>query len=362
MDSEHTSSSRSPASTPANTPNPAFELAPISDPETLRAKGPGEQRLYERVRAAIRIRQLSYRTEQAYLGWIRRFVYFGGRRDPASLGSAEVIDFLTDLAVRRRVSGSTQNQALCALVFLYREVYGEEVLELDAMIRARRPPRLPVVLTRDEVSQLLSFVHGTRGLVARLLYGSGLRLLEGMRLRVHDIDFAYQQITVRSGKGDRDRRTMLPRCLEADLRAQIERALAMHTRDLADGWGEAVLPRALARKLHGAGRRPGWQYIFPSHRRCLDLGGSPIERRHHRDESTVQKAVRGAARKCGFTKRVTCHALRHSFATHLLESGTDIRTLQELLGHARLQTTMIYTHVLGQGAGAVRSPLDREVR
>jgi integron integrase len=319
----------------------------------------GEQLLYERVRRALRLRHRSLRTEKAYLGWIRRFVHFRGRRDPATLGPTEVTEFLTHLAVEGRVSASTQNQALCALVFLYREVYGREIGELDALVRARRPKRLPVVLTREEVARLFSELEGTDALIARLLYGSGLRLLEGMRLRVHNLDFSYRQVTVRSGKGDRDRRTVLPRALIAPLRKQVEIARAVHQQDRAEGWGAAVLPKALEKKFGTAAREFGWQFVFPARQRCPDLIDPSIERRVHRHESAVQRSIRHAGRRAGIAKRTTCHVLRHSFATHLLESGADIRTVQELLGHRHLQTTMIYTHVLGQGAGGVVSPLDR---
>jgi integron integrase len=313
--------------------------------------------LLERVRERIRIKHYSPSTEKAYVGWIRRFVLFHRKRHPASMGAGEVSAFLNDLANRQDVSASTQNQALSALLFLYREVLGTDLPWLDDLVRAKRPARLPTVLTVAEVQAVLAGIGGTTGLVARLLYGSGLRLMEGLRLRAQDLDLVRREVLVRRGKGQRDRVTMLPARLVAPLSEQLERAKAQHHRDLQGGAGWVELPRALAAKYPHAGREWRWQWVFPATRiyRHADTGE---RRRHHLHESAVQRAVTGAARAAGLVKRVTCHTLRHSFATHLLEAGYDIRTIQELLGHRDVSTTMIYTHVLNKGGRGVRSPLD----
>jgi len=315
-------------------------------------------RLLDQVHEAIRRRYFSRRTEQAYVHWIRRFIYFHGKRHPRDLGEAEVTAFLNDLAVKRGVAAGTQNQALSALLFLYREVLGRELAWLDGLERAKRPPRLPVVLTRAEVERLLAQLTGARWLLASLMYGSGLRVMECLRLRVKDVDLDYRQILVRDGKGEKDRVTMLPEKLLEPVRAHLERVRALHARDLREGYGEVHLPYALARKYPRAGREWAWQYLFPSKNRSADPDDAVI-RRHHLDESVPQRAVKEALRASGIAKHASCHTLRHSFATHLLEGGYDIRTVQELLGHSDVSTTMIYTHVLNKGGRGVKSPLDR---
>jgi integron integrase len=315
-------------------------------------------RVLDRVREAARLRHFSRRTEEAYAGWIRRFILFHGVRHPAEMGAAEVVAFLSHLAVQDRVSASTQNQALSALLFLYRVVLERELRGLDAAVRASQPRRLPVVLSQAEVRALLDELHGVPRLVALLLYGGGLRLLEALRLRVKDLDFARRQIAVRRGKGDRDRMTTLPGRSVEPLRAHLGRVAQLHYEDLADGLGWAPLPGALARKHPRAGFEWAWQYVFPATRLGTDLA-TGRRFRHHLHETVLQRAVKRAAERARLGKRATCHTLRHSFATHLLESGADIRTVQELLGHRDLRTTMIYTHVLSRGPLGVSSPADR---
>jgi len=310
------------------------------------------------VRDAIRTRHYSRRTEEAYLAWIRRYILFHGKRHPAEMGAAEMTQFLTSLAVRRKVAASTQNQALSALLFLYREVLGQEVPWLDGIVHAKRPRRLPVVLTREEIRAVLGQLNGVPRLMALLLYGAGLRVLECARLRVKDIDFASNQIVVRAGKGDRDRVTMLPAAVKADLARHLELVRRQYDRDLKRGAGWVELPGALMRKYPNAGREWGWQWVFPATRIYVDRVTGQ-RRRHHLHETVLQRAVRDAIRRAGIAKHATCHTFRHSFATHLLEGGHDIRTVQELLGHRDVSTTMIYTHVLNRGPGAVRSPADR---
>jgi integron integrase len=273
------------------------------------------------------------------------------------MGEAEISAFLTHLAVTKNVTASTQNQALSALLFLYKQVLGVELAWLDGVTRAKRPSRLPTVLPKEQVLQLLESMSGTNGLIARLLYGTGMRLMEVMRLRVQDVDFEYRQIIVRQGKGAKDRSTVLPASVMEPLHQQIAHAKQVHQFDLAEGFGCVYLPFALERKYPNACREWGWQYVFPSGNRAVDPRDG-IVRRHHLDEKNVQRAMRETARLCGFNKRITPHTLRHCFATHLLESGTDIRTLQELLGHNDVKTTQIYTHVMKRGGNAVRSPLD----
>jgi len=306
----------------------------------------------------MRLEHLSPRSEEAYLGWMRRYYDFHGRKDPAALGATHLTAFLSSLATQRRVAASTQNQALAALIFLYRQVLGQDFPWLDGLVRARGPERLPVVLTRDEVRAVLSDVRGVPRLMAMLLYGSGLRLLECCRLRVKDIDFGRRQIAVRRGKGDKDRVTMLPAIVMGELATHLGQARAQHQRDLADGAGWVELPDALARKLPGAGRDWAWQWVFPATRAYV-YRETGQRRRHHLHETVVQQAVRRAVLASGIAKRATCHTFRHSFATHLLEDGSDIRTVQELLGHKDVATTMIYTHVLNRGPGGVLSPADR---
>jgi len=318
-------------------------------------------RLLDQVRARMRRLGMAIRSEEAYVGWIRRFILSNGKRHPQALGADEVEAFLTDLAVRGRVAASTQNQALPALLFLYREVLEIKLPWMDEIRRAKRPERLPSVLSHEETRILLAEMTGVCWLQASLLYGAGLRLLECLRLRVQDIDLARREILVRHGKGGKDRRTMLPISLEAPLRAQLSEAMRLHERDLTLGFGAVWLPDALARKYANAPREWAWQYVFPASQRSIDPR-TGVERRHHLDESVLQRAVKAGARRAGISKPATCHTLRHSFATHLLESGYDIRTIQELLGHADVSTTMIYTNVLNKGGRGVSSPLDRGSR
>ena len=315
-------------------------------------------RLLDRVREAIRTRHYSRRTEKVYVAWIRRYIFFHGKRHPAEMGAAEITRFLTSLAVEGKVAASTQNQALSALLFLYREVLLQEVPWLDDLVYAKRPHHLPVVLTREEVRAVLDQIQGVSRLMAFLLYGAGLRLLECARLRVKDIDFCRNQIVVRAGKGNKDRLTMLPAAIKADLLRHLEAVRSQHLRDLQVGAGWVELPNALARKYPNAGREWPWQWAFPATRIYVERQTGQ-RRRHHLHESVLQRAVRAAALRAGIAKRVSCHTFRHSFATHLLDDGHDIRTVQELLGHHDVSTTMIYTHVLNRGPGAVRSPADR---
>lgn len=310
------------------------------------------------VRDQLRLRRFSLRTEQAYLGWIRRFIDANGRLHPRHLGPSQVSSFLTTLASKHKVAASTQNQALSALMFLYRDVLGLDLPWLQDVVRAKVPRRLPVVLDPSEVRCLLARLDGRDWLMASLLYGTGMRLMECVRLRVKDVGFTRSEIVVRDGKGGKDRVTMLPARLQAPLTEQLQRARVIHDADLAAGFGAVYLPDALGRKYPGAQRDWGWQYVFPADSRSVDPRDG-TERRHHIDEQSLQRAVKGAVRAAEIAKPATCHTLRHSFATHLLESGYDIRTVQELLGHKDVATTQIYTHVLNRGPGGVRSPLDR---
>jgi integron integrase len=322
--------------------------------------GPAPQppKLLDQVRHAIRVRHYSRRTEAAYLGWIRRFILFHGKRHPNQMGEAEVTAFLSGLAVDRRVSASTQNQALSAILFLYQQVLGKELDWLDEVVRAKAPPRLPVVLTRDEVRAILGRLEGSSRLVGTLLYGAGLRLLECLQLRVKDVDFGRNDIVVRDGKGGPDRRTMLPGSAKENLARHLEVVHRQHQDDLKPGAGWVELSGALARKYPNAGRDWGWQWVFPATRHYVDRETGQ-RRRHHLHESVIQRAVKLAAVKTSIAKPATCHSFRHSFATHLLEDGHDIRTVQELLGHKDVSTTMIYTHVLNRGGRGVLSPADR---
>lgn len=315
-------------------------------------------RLLDQVRARCRVRHLSVRTERAYVGWIRRFILANGKRHPREMGGPEVEAFLTGLATRHQVAAGTQNQALAALLFLYRDVLGIELPWMDAVVRAKRPRRAPVVLSVEEVQRLLLAMEGRPALLASLLYGTGMRLMEAMRLRIKDVDFAQRQIVVREGKGGKDRHVPLPGRLVAGLHDEITRALHLHAVDLAAGQGAVWLPDALARKYPGAAREPGWQYVFPARQQSRDPREG-VWRRHHLDESVLQRAIRTARVRIGLHKPASCHTLRHSFATHLLDAGQDIRTIQALLGHKDLSTTQIYTHVLQRGGLGVRSPLDR---
>ena len=314
--------------------------------------------LLDQVRAECRARHYSIRTERAYVSWVRRYVLANGRRHPRRLGQAELAAFLTGLAVQGQVAASTQNQALSALLFLYRNVLGmEELPWLEGVVRASRPARIPVVLSRGEMQRLLAHIDESCWLMAALLYGTGMRLMECVRLRVKDVDFDRGEIVVRDGKGAKDRRVPLPKRLREPLRERIERTRVVHAQDLARGLGKVWLPAALERKYQHAASEPGWQYVFPAARVSADPR-SGTQRRHHADEAILQRAVKSAREKAGIAKPASCHTLRHSFATHLLESGHDIRTVQELLGHKDVATTQIYTHVLGRGASGVLSPLD----
>lgn len=335
-------------------------MSPDSTSRKLVSASPdvSSPRLLDQVRARIRRLGLAQRTEEAYVSWIRRFILLNGKRHPRDMGEREVEWFLSRLATQGQVAASTQNQALSALLFLYREVLGQELLWMDNIRRAKRPQRLPVVLTRREVDALLGEMSGVTWLLTSLLYGTGMRLMECLRLRVKDIDFERREITVRQGKGGKDRHTMLPASLVEPLKGQLREAQRLHARDLSAGFGEVWLPDALSRKFVGAGREWGWQYVFAASARSRDPR-SGTTRRHHLDETVLQRAVKSAVRATGSAKPATCHTLRHSFATHLLEAGHDIRTVQELLGHKDVATTQIYTHVLGRGAGGVLSPLDR---
>lgn len=315
-------------------------------------------KLLDQVRARVRRLGLAIRTEKVYVDWIRRFILANEKRHPRLMGAREVEAFLTLLATKGNVAASTQNQALCALLFLYREVLGQDLPWMENIRRAKRPVRLPVVLTTDEVCRILDRMTGPSQLMAHLLYGAGLRLMECVRLRVQDVDFVRNEITVRGGKGGKDRRTMLPVRTVAALKIQLEETRAVHERDLGEGHGAVWLPSALERKYTHASMEWIWQYVFPARSRSIDPR-SGIERRHHVDEKTLQRAVRVAVQAAGIDKHASCHTLRHSFATHLLESGSDIRTIQELLGHSDVSTTMIYTHVLNRGGSGVLSPLDR---
>jgi integron integrase len=314
-------------------------------------------RLLDQVRELIRIRHYSIRTEQAYVQWIRRFILFHGKRHPREMGAPELTAFLSDLAVQRNVAASTQNQALHAILFLYRDVLKIDLPWLNEVQRAKKPLRLPIVFTREEVKALLAQLQGTTWLMATLTYGSGLRLLECLKLRVKDVDLHYKQLLVRDAKGQKDRVTMLPNSLIDPMRTHLARIRQLHENDLREGFGRVYLPQALAAKYPTADREWGWQYVFPSSRRSIDPR-SGIECRHHAAEDALQRAVKQALRKANIVKPGTVHTLRHSFATHLLESGYDIRTVQELLGHADVKTTMIYTHVLNPGGRGVLSPVD----
>jgi integron integrase len=325
------------ASTPPTAPNP---------------------KLLDQVRQAIRTRQYSDRTEKAYVHWIKRFIFFHNKRHPAEMGEAEIGRFLSALATDLHVSASTQNQALNALLFLYREILKKEIGYVNGVIRAKRPHRLPVVLTRQEIRSILGCLNGSDWLMAMLLYGAGLRLMECSRLRIKDIDFTGNQIVVRAGKGDKDRHTMLPTAMREPLSKYLDLIKRQHQRDLERGLGRVTLPDALERKYPNAGKEWGWQWVFPAASHFTDRVTGE-RRRHHVHESVLQKAVKEAVQRAGVPKPASPHTFRHSFATHLLEDGYDIRTVQELLGHRDVSTTMIYTHVLNRGGKGVFSPADR---
>jgi integron integrase len=313
------------------------------------------------VRLEIRARHYSRQTEKAYVAWARRFILFHDKRHPDGLGAPEISAFLSSLASEHKVAASTQNQALAAILFLYREVLGRDVPWMSDVVRAKLPRRLPVVLTRDEVRDVLAQMHGSARLMTLLLYGSGLRLMECCRLRVKDLDFGARQVVVRQGKGEADRLTLLPMAAREALLAHLQRVRLLHERDLRIGGGWVELPGALERKYPNAGREWAWQWVFPAARPFFDPATRQL-RRHHLHESVLQRSVHEAVRRAGLSKPASCHTFRHSFATHLLEDGYDIRTLQELLGHRDVSTTMIYTHVLNRGPGGVRSPVDRHAR
>ena len=319
-----------------------------------------KRKLLDQVRDAIRTRHYSYRTEEAYVGWIRRFILFHAKRHPAEMGKEEIERFLTSLAVDRLVAASTQNHALAAILFLYQDVLGRDPGWLDDVVRAKRPQRLPIVLTRAEVAVLLAALDGVAWIMAMLLYGSGLRLMECLRLRVKDVDLTKNEILVREGKGNKDRVSMLPGVIKEPLVTHLDRVRRIHERDTRAGFGRVQLPDALARKYPNADREWGWQWAFPAAKICNDPRfGAP--QRYHLHESVLQRAIHRAARQARIAKPVGPHTLRHSFATDLLQAGYDIRTVQELLGHRDVKTTMIYTHVLNRGGHGVQSPADRLV-
>ncbi len=341
---------------PSNAPFPPKSPQGKSSPkETSFTKG---KKLLDQYSEALRNRHYSLRTETTYVSWVRQYILFHGKRHPREMGVAEINSFITDLVNRRDVAASTQNQAISAILFLYRHVLNMELDDAALVpIRPTRPKRVPTVLSRDEAKRVIEKMDGIYRIMAQLMYGSGLRLMEVLRLRVKDLDFANRQIIVRDGKGENDRVTMFPGTLLEPLRLHLQQVKARHESDLLQGLGTVYLPYALERKFPNASREFAWQYVFPAPDFSIDPV-SGVKQRHHLNESSLQKAVRSAARQARIDKHVTCHTFRHSFATHLLESGYDIRTVQELLGHKDVKTTMIYTHVLQRGGMAVRSPLD----
>ena len=313
--------------------------------------------LPDEIRAVMRLKHYSLRTEEAYTYWVKKYIFFHQKKHPAEMGVAEIRAILSHLAVDQKVAAATQNQALSALLFLYQRVLGIDLPPVDEVVRAKRPERLPVVFTRQEVNEVLTRLSGTPWLVASLLYGSGLRLLEALRLRVKDVDFAQNQIVVREGKGAKDRVTMLPQSVKTPLQDHLQRVKTLHEDDLRDGGGTVYLPYALARKYPNALTEWKWQYVFPAAKRSRDPR-SDATQRHHLSEDNIQRAVKQAIRQAQLHKHGSCHTLRHSFATHLLANNYDIRTIQDLLGHKDVRTTMLYTHVLNRGGGGVQSPLD----
>jgi integron integrase len=328
---------------------------PIASPAGV--SPPPPPRLLDRVRQHLRVKHYSIRTEQAYIDWIRRFILFHGKRHPKNMGEDEIGAFLTHLATERHVAASTQNQALSALLFLYQQVFDRKLDFMENIERVKRPPKIPVVFTRGEARSVLTQLRGEYRVMTELLYGSGLRLMECVRLRVKDVDFGYNQVTVRDGKGLRERVTLLPQRVRQALRSHLEQVRQLHRQDLALGQGRVYLPFALRQKYPRAERTWAWQYVFPATTLSIDPRSREI-RRHHVSEKSLQNAVKLAIRQAQIAKAASCHTFRHSFATHLLESGSDIRTVQELLGHKDVSTTMIYTHVLNKPGLGIRSPLD----
>lgn len=348
--------STSPATTSIRSHAPDFVPDHPSVSATVQPSG-RQPKLLDRLGDALRSRHYSRRTEQAYRHWVKRFIFFHNVRHPAEMAEPEINAFLSHLAVKEKVSASTQNQALSALLFVYRHVLSREIGNLGEVIRAKKPKRLPVVMTREEVKAVLASLSGDKWLMASLMYGAGLRLMECLRLRVQDIDFGRREILVRDGKGTKDRRTMLPESLRSSLQEHLQAVKTIHERDLADGWGRVQMPDALDRKYPSAPADWRWQWVFPQENRWTNPT-TREEGRHHVHETILQRAVKEGVRRAGIVKHVGCHTFRHSFATHLLEAGYDIRTIQELLGHSDVSTTMIYTHVLNKGGHGVRSPAD----
>ncbi|MDP8226425.1 MAG: integron integrase [Candidatus Celaenobacter polaris] len=314
-------------------------------------------KLLDQVRQIIRIKHYSLRTEESYLNWIKRFIFFHDKKHPIEMGEEEIGQFITHLAKNDKVSASTQNQALCAIVFLYKNVLKKELENSISIYWSKRPKKLPVVFTKSEAIDVLNNLKGTHWLVAMLLYGAGLRLSESLELRVKDIDFGYSQIVVRASKGEKDRKTMLPQKIVEPLKKHLDKVKEIHEDDFKNGYGSVYLPYAIERKYSNAKYEWGWQYVFPATKISTDPR-SGIQRRHHLYDTVIQKAVKQAIRNADIVKQASCHTFRHSFATHLLESGYDIRTIQELLGHKNVETTMIYTHVINHGGKGVRSPAD----
>ena len=327
----------------------------MKNQEVYKPKKP--RKLLDQVRDIMRLKHYAYRTESTYTGWIKRFILFHDKKHPGEMGEPEVEAFLTWLAVDRKVSKSTQNQAFNALIFLYREVIKRPLEGRIDAVRSFKKQRLPIVMSKEETLRVLSAMNGTTQLMGKLLYGSGIRLMECIRLRVKDIDFEINEVRVHSGKGDKDRLVPLPESIKAALKTHLERVKLIHENDLSKGYGEVYLPNALDRKYPTAGKEWEWQYVFPSSKLSRDPRKKVI-RRHHMDPSSLDRAIKRAVKLAGITKRITSHTFRHSFATHLLQTGTDIRTIQSLLGHNDVSTTMIYTHVLRQGGQGVKSPLD----
>ena len=330
--------------------------SPIPAPTGIRPSA-RQPKLLDRLTEALHSPHYSPRTEQTYRHWVKRFIFFHNVRHPAEMAEPEINAFLTHLAVKEQVSASTQNQALSALLFLYRHVLGRPIGDLGEVVRARRPTRPPVVLTRAEVKAVLGHLTGDKWLMASLMYGAGLRLIECLRLRIHDVDLPASQIVVRDGKGFKDRVTMVPEAVKPSLQTHLAKVKTIHERDLAAGYGRVQMPDALARKYPNSPKEWGWQFLFPQEKRWVNPRTGE-QGRHHVDPAILQRVVKAAAAKTGIAKHATCHTLRHSFATHLLEDGYDIRTIQELLGHKDVKTTMIYTHVLNRGGKGVRSPVD----